>query len=138
MAIAIDGVDLSPSMIAKAKARGIYRELIVGDIETALAQLSSTYDLVLAADTIVYIGDLTVMLREVERKLSEDGYFLFTAEKADREGFELGPKRRWRHSEGYLRDLAGRSGFQVVGLVAATPRHEAGQPVEGFAVALAR
>ncbi len=51
--------------------------------------------------------------------------------------FELGPKRRWRHSEGYLRDLAGRTGFQVVGLVAATPRHEAGEPVEGFAVALA-
>jgi predicted TPR repeat methyltransferase len=54
------------------------------------------------------------------------------------EGFELGPKRRWRHGEAYLRDLARDSGFMVAGLVAATPRHEAGQPVPGFAVALSR
>lgn len=138
MANAIDGVDLSPSMIAKAKARGIYRELIVGDIETALAQLASTYDLVLAADTVVYIGDLTVMLREVERKLSEDGYFLFTVEKADREGFELGPKRRWRHSESYLRDVAAHTGFDISGFVACIPRSEAGVLVDGFAVALSK
>jgi len=35
-----------------------------------------------------------------------------------------------------LRALAHDSGFMVAGLVAATPRHEAGQPVPGFAVAL--
>jgi predicted TPR repeat methyltransferase len=138
MANAIDGVDLSPSMIAKARARDIYRELIVGDIETALAQLASTYDLVLAADTVVYIGDLTVLMREVERKISEDGYFLFTVEKADREGFELGPKRRWRHSESYLRAVAERAGFDISGFVACVPRSEAGAPVDGFAVALSK
>ena len=46
-----------------------------------------------------------------------------------REGFELGPKRRWRHSEAYLRDSPVTAGFTVAGLVAAAPRHEAGQPV---------
>ena len=32
----LTGIDLSPAMIEKARARGIYDSLIVGDIETAL------------------------------------------------------------------------------------------------------
>ena len=39
----------------------------------------------------------------MRRRLLPDGYFLFTVEKAEGDGFELGPKRRWRHSEAYLR-----------------------------------
>lgn len=138
MAAVIDGVDLSPSMIAKTKARGIYRELIVGDIETVLAQFPSTYDLVLAADTVVYIGDLAILMREVEKKISDGGYFLFTAEKKDGVGFELSPKRRWRHSEAYLRDVVEHAGFDISGFVACVPRSEAGVAVDGFAVALSK
>jgi predicted TPR repeat methyltransferase len=138
LAARLDGVDLSPAMVGKARARQIYDSLAVADLETVLSRPGLGYDLILAADTLVYLGDLSSSFEAAHARLHPDGFFLFTVEKADREGFELGPKRRWRHSEGYLRDLAGRSGFQVLGLVAATPRHEAGQPVEGFAVALAR
>ena len=142
LAARLDGVDLSPAMIEKARerkigARRIYDALAVADLESALFQSGPGYDLILAADTFVYLGDLSRVFGAAHARLHPDGFFLFTVEKAAGEGFELGPKRRWRHSEGYLRDLAGRTGFQVVGLVAATPRHEAGEPVEGFAVALA-
>jgi predicted TPR repeat methyltransferase len=129
----LDGVDLSPAMVEKARARGIYDALTVGDIETALA---GTYDLVLAADTLVYLGDLAPLFRAVAAHLSGDGYFLFTTEAKDGEGFELGPKRRWRHSETYLREEAAKAGLSIAGLVAASPRTEANQPVPGFAVAL--
>ena len=64
--------------------------------------------------------------------------FLFTVESKDGEGFELGPKRRWRHSEHYLRGEAAKAGFAVAGLLTCAPRSEAGQPVAGFAVALRR
>jgi predicted TPR repeat methyltransferase len=76
LASAIDGIDLSPAMIAKAKARGIYRNLIVDDIETALAQLPARYDVVIAADTIVYLGDLAPVLKQVAQKLATDDFFL--------------------------------------------------------------
>jgi predicted TPR repeat methyltransferase len=138
LAARLDGVDLSPAMIGKARARGIYDDLSVGDLETALAATGPQYDLILAADTLVYLGDLAAVFAAARRRLSPDGYFLFTVEKAEGTGFELGPKRRWRHSEAYLRELAERAGFGVAGLVAAAPRREAGQPVEGFAVALDR
>ena len=129
----LDGVDLSPAMVEKARERGIYDVLTVGDIETAL---TGTYDLVLAADTLVYLGDLEPLFRAVAAHLSEDGYFLFTTEAKDGAGFELGPKRRWRHSEAYLREQAANAGLSIAGLVAASPRTEANQPVPGFAVAL--
>ena len=129
----LDGIDLSPAMIEKARARGIYDFLLVGDVETAHL---GKYDLVLAADTLVYLGDLAPLFRTIAPLLSPDGYFLFTTEAKEEGGFELGPKRRWRHSEAYLREQAGAAGLSVAGLVAASPRTEANQPVPGFAVAL--
>ena len=138
IATAIDGIDLSPAMIAKARARGVYRSLVVADIETALAEGDALYDLVIAADTLVYLGDLVPVFRGAARRLKPGGFFLFTVERAESGDFELGPKRRWRHSESYLKDIAGISGFDVAGLVAASPRSEANVPVEGLAVALAK
>lgn len=135
VAARLDGIDLSPAMIEKARGRGVYDNLVVADLEAALAEPVPAYDLILAADTLVYLGDLAGVFAGVAAKLARDGYFLFTVEKAD-SGFELGPKRRWRHGEDYLRALAAQTGLSVAGLVAAVPRHEANQPVEGFAVAL--
>lgn len=132
MAASLDGIDLSPVMIEKARARRIYDRLTVGDIEEA----DGAYDLWLAADTLVYLGDLTKILIAASRSLVAGGRFLFTIEQKVGEGFELGPKRRWRHSEHYLRQQAEAHGFDVTGLMECVPRHEAGEPVLGFAVAL--
>jgi predicted TPR repeat methyltransferase len=135
IAARLDGIDLSPAMIEKARARQIYDNLEVADLETALAQTPARYDLLIAADTLVYLGDLDPVFAAAATALKPGGTFLFTVEKAET-GFELGPKRRWRHSESYLRDLAQNHGYEVAGFLAASPRTEAGQPVEGFAVAL--
>ena len=138
LAARLDGVDLSPAMIEKARARKIYDHLQVADLQTPLGTAGPAYDLILAADTLVYLGDLKPVFDAASVRLATDGYFLFTVEKAEGEGFELGPKRRWRHSETYLRRLAGETGLALAGLVAAAPRSEANQPVQGFAVALTR
>lgn len=130
----LDGIDLSPAMIEKARMRGIYDHLFVGDIETAL---NGEYDLILAADTLVYLGDLKSVFGAVARHLAPGGFFLFTTEAKDGSDYELGPKRRWRHSESYLREAAKKAGLSVAGLVSASPRTESHQPVPGFAVALA-
>ncbi len=135
LAARLDGVDLSPAMIEKAKARGIYDRLAVADLESALAEAGPAFDLILAADTLVYLGDLSAVFAAAAARLAPDGFFLFTVEQAA-SGFELGPKRRWRHSEDYLRQTAQSAGLAVAGLLEAAPRREAGQPVAGFAVAL--
>jgi predicted TPR repeat methyltransferase len=134
MASRLDGIDLSPAMIEQARAKQIYDHLMVGDIE---AGMDGSYDLVIAADTLVYLGDLMPVMRAVRACLSGSGHFLFTVEAGEGDGFALGPKRRWRHSETYLRALAGEAGFSLAGLVAAAPRKEKGEPVAGFAAAFA-
>ena len=135
LAARLDGVDLSPAMIERARARGIYDHLAVADLEQALAEEGPSYDLILAADTLVYLGDLAPVFHGAAARLAPDGFFLFTTERCER-GFELGPKRRWRHSESYLRETARAAGLTPAGLVEAAPRWEKGQPVPGFAVAL--
>jgi predicted TPR repeat methyltransferase len=132
VAVALDGIDLSPRMLEKAGSRGIYRSLTIADIETPVA--GEAYNLALAADTLVYLGDLAGVFGAVHKALKSGGFFLFTVEKAVSGNFELGPKRRWRHSEDYLRGSA--VGFEIAGLVACTPRCEKGEAVEGYAVAL--
>lgn len=132
----IDGLDLSPAMIEKARARGVYADLTVADLESFLESDGRLYDLIMAADTLVYLGDLSRVFAGAHARLKPGGFFLFTTEKKEGEGFELGPKRRWRHSERYLRELAEAAGQDIAGLMAASPRNEANVPVEGFAVAL--
>jgi predicted TPR repeat methyltransferase len=136
LAVRLDGIDLSPAMIEKARARGIYDDLHVADIEQALTEDARAYDLILAADTLVYLGNLDSLFAGVAKRLSAEGAFLFTVERKEGDGFELGPKRRWRHSESYLRNEAARAGFDVAGFLECHPRTEAGVPVEGYAVAL--
>lgn len=131
----LDGIDLSPAMIEKARESGVYTDLRVADVETALSENASAYSLILAADTLVYLGDLDPVFTMAKSALKPGGTFLFTVEKTPT-SFELGPKRRWRHSEEYLRTTATRHGFTIAGLLEASPRTEAGVPVEGLAVAL--
>jgi predicted TPR repeat methyltransferase len=135
VAARLDGIDLSPAMVGKARARNLYDHLSVGDIESALTG-TNRYDLLLAADTLVYLGDLEPVFARARQNLRDHGFFLFTVESKQGDDFELGPKRRWRHSETYLREKAAKAGFDIAGFMAAVPRHEANRPVDGFAIAL--
>ena len=132
----LDGIDLSPQMIAEAKRKRIYDKLTVVDLETFLAMRGRNYDLLLAADVLVYVGDLATVFRGAKRRLRPGGWFLFTAETNSGNGFALGPKRRYRHSAGYIRETATKAQLDCMGLIDCSPRKDAGEPVAGLAVAL--
>ncbi|NWH07374.1 MAG: tetratricopeptide repeat protein [Alphaproteobacteria bacterium] len=136
LARTMTGVDLSPKMLEAATARSVYSGLHCADIETWLTSGEDAFDLVIAADVLVYLGDLDPVFGGVKRRLVPSGLFLFTVEAQDEPGYRLAPTRRWRHSEAYLREAAARAGFDIAGLMAATPRYNSGEAVPGFAVAL--
>jgi predicted TPR repeat methyltransferase len=138
MARRLDGIDLSPRMIELARGRGIYTHLSVADLETALAHKGAFYDLIVAADTLVYVGDLAPAFRGASQRLKPGGFLLATFERKDDPGYELGPKRRYRHSEHYLRHEAAQSALDIMGLLQCAPRTDAKMPVEGWAAALQR
>ncbi|MFM9864250.1 MAG: methyltransferase domain-containing protein [Micropepsaceae bacterium] len=134
IAKSLTGVDLSPKMLAKARELNVYDTLIEGDVETL--NMARTFDIVIAADVLVYLGDLTKLFAVARACLRPDGLWLFTTEKSDGQDFGLGEKRRYQHSEAYLRKVAGAHGFDVASLVECVTRYEAGVAVASWAAAL--
>ena len=132
----IDAVDLAPKMLEAAKARGIYRNLALGDLESELFAPGPQYDLILAADTMIYLGDLSRTFAGVSRRLDPNGHYLFAVESLDGEGWEQTPQNRFRHSQGYLRSEADLAGLEVVAIDPCVLRSEHNVAVGGLVVAL--
>src|SRR5262249_38928289 len=93
----LTGVDLSPGIVAQARAKGIYDRLETGELVEFLdAERAARrrYDLVIAADVFVYLFDLAPVVRAVAHALSPGGLFAFTVETHGGDGIELGEKLR--------------------------------------------
>jgi predicted TPR repeat methyltransferase len=133
------GVDLSPRMLEQARARGLYSALHEAELVAWLQQAEPGFDLVLAADVFIYIGDLAPVFAGVRRVLRPGGHFVFSVEAAaDGAAVQLGAQLRYRHGEAALRALAAAHGFETTGLRRQTLRHEQRQPIAGLLMALVR
>ncbi len=81
---AMVGCDLSPKMAAKAREGGAYTEVRVQDVHDALRQEAATpgsLDLVLSADTWIYVGKLDEAFALAARALCAGGLFAFSIEE---------------------------------------------------------
>ena len=130
---ALDGVDLSSNMLARAEELGMYRSLAQADVADHLAATPERYDLVVAADVFIYVGALDAVFAGVVRVLRPGGMFCFSLEEAA-EGHDLllQPSLRYAHSEGYLRALAGQHGFAVAKLARGTVREDQQVAIPGL------
>jgi predicted TPR repeat methyltransferase len=128
---AIIGVDLSPRMIAQARARGVYAQLQVAEIHAFLAECSpGSFDAVVAADVFIYIGALEALFPEVARVLQPGGWLAFSIEESDTFDYKLLPTGRYAQSDRYIRRCAAEA-FELMESVRATIRFEQGSPLPG-------
>ncbi len=125
------GVDLSPRMIGKARERGVYDELHVAEITEYLARRESWVDLIVAADVLVYIGNLKPVLANAHRTLKANGLFAFSVEHSDGDDFALLPHGRFAHGTDYVARQASRAGFTIETVDRATLRKEGRGPIVG-------
>jgi predicted TPR repeat methyltransferase len=132
----LDGIDLSPRMIEAARLRNVYDDLILGDLETVLVETGCKYDLILAADTLVYFGALGPLFTTIAKSLAPSGVFIFAVEAMGGQSWKQTPVNRFQHSEAYLRAESVRAGLTWVDLMECVIRRELNEPVIGFAVAL--
>jgi len=129
------GVDLSPAMLARARAKGDYDRLVVGSIGAFLADEminNATYDLVVAADVFIYVNALAPVLAGIAGVLAPHGILALTVETHSGPGATLLPTLRFAHGERYLRDVIAGAGLKLLGLEPATIRTEKGLPVAGL------
>lgn len=130
----IDGADLSAEMLARAAARG-YRQLIHGDAAAALKLRPDSYDLVIAADMLVYVGDPGEFLSAAAGALRPGGMLAFSVETlagADGETVcRLNDELRFAHGEPALRAALDRAGLDVARRADLVVRTHQGAPVAG-------
>jgi len=127
------GIDLSPGMIEKARASALYAELEVADMVAGLAsKADASADFVLAADAMVYVADLTPVLREARRVLAPGGLIAFTAETHPGEGVILGAGLRYAHAPSYVRAAVAGANLKLAHLDEVSPRDEGNVPVPGL------
>src|SRR3984893_5090167 len=129
------GIDLSPRMIEKARATGLYAELEVDDmLNGTSSKPDASAELILAADAIVYVADIAPVLAEAARVLSAGGLLAFTTETHDGEDVILGEGLRYAHSADCVRASVEAAGLTLSHLDDLSARNEDNVPAPGLVV----
>ena len=71
----IDGIDITPEMLAVARNKGIYRQLVIGDV-TRLPFVSETFDVAVQALADEHLSDLVSLYQDVARITKANGSFV--------------------------------------------------------------
>lgn len=133
----LSGVDLAGKMLEKAAATGLYDQLEKAEITDYLLRHPQSCDLVTAADTMIYFGDLEKVFKAVATVLRPGGHFVFTVEvltpqDAVADGYCLHASGRYRHGRDYVRTLLQAHGLAAVYQNDEVLREEVRQPVAGM------
>jgi predicted TPR repeat methyltransferase len=127
------GVDLAPNMLRQAAERNVYDQLITDDISSVLRKTKTAYDIVLAADVFIYVGELKQIFEAMENALKPGGLFAFSIESGnDSDHFTLLPTGRYAHSIDYIRTLAEATGLREVQNDARVLRTDRGASINGY------
>lgn len=131
----VTGVDLSPAMLAKARAKGVYARLVAADVTLFLADEAAAgarYDLIVAADVLIYIDALAPLLQAMAHVLAPGGLVAFDVETHDSVGSLLRDTLRYAHGADVVRTALADAGLTLLSLDSAVSRHEKGVPVPGL------
>jgi predicted TPR repeat methyltransferase len=132
----LTGIDLSARMLDKARERGQYDVLECAEINAWLAGREDAFDLVVAADVLVYVGDLAPLLGHVVTALRGHGWLACSVESHAGAGFVLQPSRRYAHALAYVEQVARGAGLHVLEATPAILRRDGDAPVHGHVLVL--
>ncbi|MFM2130041.1 MAG: hypothetical protein RL477_1587 [Pseudomonadota bacterium] len=128
----LTGVDLSRGMLSKARDRGIYNRLSNSEVTRFLKGNKGAYDIVTAADVLIYIGDVTALFAAAAAALRPGGLLAISAELGKSGSYALTISGRYSHNPAWLRGLAAKNGLSVVAEAKKGLRYEMGEPVPGY------
>ncbi len=125
-------------MLDRARHRGVYSDLVKGELTEYLRACHASFDLIVSADTLVYFGRLDEVMRAAAGAMRSGGVLAFTVEEAAAdcpdEGFRINPHGRYSHCRSYVARTLSDAGFHVETIDSAILRLEGGAPVEGLVV----
>lgn len=129
LASMLSGVDLSARMLEQATRRQIYNNLTHAEALAHLSEHPACFDLVFAADTLIYFGKLDALMAAVAQAMTSGGLFAASFENAEQD-FEILPSGRFAHADAYVKRLA-EPHFELLEQQATDIRLEANMPAKG-------
>lgn len=131
----VDGVDLSPEMLRRARGKNVYRELYLAEIGQFLSLHEKSWQMITAADVFIYHGQLDQLFKQICRALRPGGVVGFSVEATAAAGFDVDKASgRYRHSRTYLESVGQAAGLRGFRFLETTIRKESGLPIEGWIV----
>lgn len=127
----LTGVDISSGMLEQAQKKNLYEPLINDDMLHFLTTTKVKYDLFIAADVLIYLGDLQPIFASINKCSSFPAHFVFSTETMAGESFELTDTGRFRHSQAYVRHIASQNNFEIIAHRPEIIRQEKLGPVPG-------
>ncbi len=127
----LTGVDLSLKMLDMARDKNIYTTLACDELISFLAKKRADYDLIMAGDTLVYIGNLSTVFQHIKQALRASGLFLFNTEISENEEYKMNQSGRFSHHKKYIETLAKQNHFKIVHYEKAITRMQNNEPVYG-------
>ncbi|MFK8043481.1 tetratricopeptide repeat protein, partial [Congregibacter sp.] len=127
----LTGVDVAPAMLEKAAEKAVYDELLLGDVSTILRDSDESYDLILCADVLIYIGALEEVFAEVAKHSNPGVRFVLSTEKHEGSDLKLERSGRFAHSSDYVVRCANNVGMKLVHQEAIPLRKERGEWLPG-------
>jgi predicted TPR repeat methyltransferase len=126
------GVDISEGMIAQARTKSIYDRLVVSELVDFMLAEAASAELIVAADVLVYLGNLGPTVAAAARLLTPGGLFAFTVETHSGDGVVLQPSLRYAHGEKHVRAALAAAGLRTSVLSPVSTRTENAVPVPGL------
>ncbi len=80
----LTGVDLSPKMLEQAARKSVYDTLVCEELAAFLRRSAGQFDLIVAADLMIYFGDLEPLFNAAAAALRSGGLFAFSFGRAKR------------------------------------------------------
>jgi len=118
------GIDVSSKMLEQARTKKIYDDLFMGDLCEQLQQLPDLFDMFIAADVMVYIGNLEPLFVAVSNRAQPGAYFAFSIESQQEHDFTLQSTGRYAHAAAYIAKLAAAHDFTISGVAQTGIRKE--------------
>jgi predicted TPR repeat methyltransferase len=131
------GVDLSPAMLAEARAKSLYAELHESEGLAFLAAERRSFAIILAAGVLPHMPDPAPLFTLAARCLLPDGVFVVSAERPRADGEAPATGGGFVHSADSIRCAAEAAMLRVVALDGEVIRTERGAPVAGTVAVLA-
>ena len=128
----LEGVDVSPHMLAQAQKKSYYDKLECADAIGYMQDSKRTFDLIVASGVLILFGDLAPVFQAAAHLLKPGGIFVFTLYRSESEAVMVRHNLHFAHNADYVREKAEAANLQLALLEQKVHEYDLGEPQPGW------